>query len=1167
MSLASSQFIVVGCGAMGRALAFRLASLGGVPWLVSRRRAASAAVTREVPGSREAPDLGRALAAAPDAPIFITVESASAARDLIAASATLSALAGRRVFIALYDVPSALDALVQVLESAGALPTVVGFVATPAVLRSGQAPLLTDAAPGSVEADLLAHLGTCLCAGSPRAAAHLTLMSPLLYASLTALHAWAVGWCTRNGLPPGAWFESAQGDPLLAHPVDAFHTISAGAPVGGWLTTEGLSREWGRVAAASPDLGIDARLPRALMGLLEGCAAGPLDRCLFRHGTREGHPDAATLAGELAERAVVSSTGVPSRLVGVGFQLVLSTVAASVARLHPPSVALLAEVLAAIPVLRDPVGVGVMADRVRWRRSLYAEPIVPVDLLVTELRHAVTAVEMDPAARAWAQVVTQVYEDTAAGRQGPRADFTAVYETVTPPRWSARKRAALDDTRQFISPGRVAFFEQVGVPFVMGRRDGSFLADIDDSRVLLNLHCNGGVFNFGHRPEDIMAAMTEAAGQVDIGNHHLISERRGRLARRLAGTMPDSLSRVAFGPSATEMTDFAIRLSRAHTGRRRILSFEGSFHGTAGTGAQAGDPRFFAWAGPRAPEFSTVERWDLDAVARELQQEDVALVLAETVQASSGMHLPPVGFYRELSALCRASGTLLALDEVQTGWGRTGRLWGFEHFDVVPDLVILGKGMSGGVYPMAACGYDPRIANALEVDPFVHQSTGGGSELGCRVTERILDLVEAPDFLPRVAARADRFARGLDAVRQRVPVVTRVHQLGLFISVGLASPQLGPLVTKACFDRGLLVMFSGLSPDFVQVLPPLTITDGEVEWALARFEEGVRDAWELAQAIAAQDTIGRRARPTPDDRRAPAPRLLAPDAAPPAAGFTSGLCATMDPRLPDVMRWSPGDGERDAVRVVRVIPGLNADVSVVEIASGTRREPYVMKPLPGFAPEWRFDEYAALLEEYVTRLRRAGILCLDTWMVCRGSRRTAWVVQPALPSESLLTARLPHLSDGARRAVFRRIVGCAQAALAAGCGLDPHLANWALPSPHDLDPVMLDVTQPLLRDDRGRIRMAYGAAGVPLFVERRLSALLSSDLFDLRPLLLDMVANLRLAPALAVYEPSLRAAVVDETGVDLPDGELARMTTKVMRMRGALKTLRSLFGDARLKPA
>jgi acetylornithine/succinyldiaminopimelate/putrescine aminotransferase len=240
----------------------------------------------------------------------------------------------------------------------------------------------------------------------------------------------------------------------------------------------------------------------------------------------------------------------------------------------------------------------------------------------------------------------------AARAEGEPTDVSLVHLELGEPAASDAKRAALAALRAHHSPGRVAFFERAGISFVQGAREGPYLADLDDTRVLLNLHTNGGTFNFGHRAPALARALRDGLEAVDVGNHHLPSARRARLAARLTRTFPARLSRVCFSPSATEATDFVVRLARAATGRRRVLAFEGSFHGTTGVGAHMGDARFVDWAEPRSLEVTRAPRYALDAVARAIEGGDVAVVVAETLQASSGMHPPPRGFYAALSALC-----------------------------------------------------------------------------------------------------------------------------------------------------------------------------------------------------------------------------------------------------------------------------------------------------------------------------------------------------------------------------------------------------------------------------------------------------------------------------------------------------------------------------------
>ena len=471
-----------------------------------------------------------------------------------------------------------------------------------------------------------------------------------------------------------------------------------------------------------------------------------------------------------------------------------------------------------------------------------------------------------------------------------------------------------------------------------------------------------------------------------------------------------------------------------------------------------------------------------------------------------------------------------------------------------PDAVVLGKGMTGGLYPMAACVYDPRLAARLERDPFVQQSTGGGAELGCVVTERVLDLVDEPGFLPNVRALAARLAEGLARIAARQPIVRDVHQLGLFCSIGLADPALGPLLTRTCFERGLLVVFAGLDPRFVQLLPPLDLEPAVLDHALARLEDAIAEAAQLA----APPTLGRARGAT----EASAPRGDDPPDAPPAvvarapriAGARAAGLALHDPELLSRLGWTPGDPHPDLTPLAR-LPGLLGDGVVVALGRGPDAERVALKPLPRFDAASTRDAYGALLEAYVAGLRGAGLRVLDTWLWYAPRDLRAWVVQPALAEPHLLPQRLGGLSSGERRGLFRRIFRLTQAAQARGLGVDAHLTNWSLSAAHVLDPVLLDVTQPLLRDGEGRLRLRYGDAGVPLALERFLSSRMVEDLFSLEPTIADVVANLRLNPLLAPHEAELAASAADVLGRPLDPGALARATTKVRALRATVNGL------------
>ncbi|MGD8243701.1 MAG: aminotransferase class III-fold pyridoxal phosphate-dependent enzyme, partial [Anaerolineae bacterium] len=257
------------------------------------------------------------------------------------------------------------------------------------------------------------------------------------------------------------------------------------------------------------------------------------------------------------------------------------------------------------------------------------------------------------------------------------------------------KRQTVERFAQHVSSGKVGFFRSVGIDFVLGRREGPILWDVNGEKRLIDCHCNGGVFNLGHRNPQVIAALTESLEALDIGNHHLISEQRATLAHRLAQLAPGDLTYTVFGVGGGEAIDLAIKVARGYTGRQRVISAKGGYHGHTGLALAAGDEKYRAPFGPPAPGFEQVPFNDIAALEEEMD-DDTAALLLETVPATYGMPIPADDYFPRVHQLCDERGALLILDEVQTGLGRTGKLWGIEHFGVEPDIMVIGKGLSGG---------------------------------------------------------------------------------------------------------------------------------------------------------------------------------------------------------------------------------------------------------------------------------------------------------------------------------------------------------------------------------------------------------------------------------------------------------------------------------------
>jgi putrescine aminotransferase len=378
-----------------------------------------------------------------------------------------------------------------------------------------------------------------------------------------------------------------------------------------------------------------------------------------------------------------------------------------------------------------------------------------------------------------------------------------------------------------VNPGKVATFARYGFDVVMGERSGATFTDAFDGRRFINCHCNGGVFNLGHRHPRVVGAVKQALDHLDVGNHHLVSGHRAELARRLSATTDDRLSGVAFGVGGGEAVDLALKVARAHTGRTGIVSAAGGYHGHTGLAMAAGDPAYRDPFGPNLPGFVQVPFDDLPALEAAVG-DDTAAVLLEPIPATLGMPIAAEGYLQTVQALCKQRGALLVLDEVQTGLGRTGRTWCHEHEGLEPDLLVTGKGLSGGVYPITATLMTPNVHAFFDAHPFVHISTFGGAELGCVAALAVLDVIEAPGFLERVRALGEHFEAGMHGA----PFTLR--RRGLFMGLKFPAAEMGMAAAKMLYDAGVFAVYANNDTSVLQFLPPLILSDAEADDLIGR---------------------------------------------------------------------------------------------------------------------------------------------------------------------------------------------------------------------------------------------------------------------------------------------------------------------------------------------
>jgi predicted acetylornithine/succinylornithine family transaminase len=359
------------------------------------------------------------------------------------------------------------------------------------------------------------------------------------------------------------------------------------------------------------------------------------------------------------------------------------------------------------------------------------------------------------------------------------------------------------------------------VTFVRGQ--GTELWD-DEGRRYLDFLSGLGVTSLGHAHP----AVTEAVARQAATLSHVSNLFGNEVGPQVATTLDRLLGgggQVFFTNSGAEANECALKLSRKSGGRGRhvVVSAYGSFHGrTLATLHATGQPAKHEAFQPLPEGFRHVAWCDLDALAAALDP-TVGAVLLEAVQGEGGVQPATVEYFAGVRRLCDERGVLFMVDEVQTGLGRTGRWFAFEHFDVRPDVVTLAKALGNGM-PIGACWARAEVAAAFV--PGDHGTTYGGQPLATAAARAVLAVMEAEDAPARAAAAGARLAAGLG----RLPGVVSVRGLGLLLAVELDGPR-ARQATDAALDRGLVV--NAVTPTAIRLAPPLLVSDAEIDEALS----------------------------------------------------------------------------------------------------------------------------------------------------------------------------------------------------------------------------------------------------------------------------------------------------------------------------------------------
>lgn len=379
------------------------------------------------------------------------------------------------------------------------------------------------------------------------------------------------------------------------------------------------------------------------------------------------------------------------------------------------------------------------------------------------------------------------------------------------------------------SPAVMGTYARQNIVFARG--EGAWL-ETETGERYLDFGSGVAVNALGHAHPRLVAVLTEQAGKLwHTSNLYRVSGQEKLAERLVASTFAD---KVFFCNSGAEACEGAIKAARryhhvaGHPERWRIVTCLGGFHGrTLATLAAAGNPKYLEGFGAEAPGFDRVPFGDLEAMRAAIGPETAAIML-EPVQGEGGVHVGSAEFMRGVRALCDEAGILLILDEVQTGVGRTGKLFAHEWSGITPDIMAIAKGIGGG-FPLGAVLATERAASGLT--PGMHGSTFGGNPLATAVGEAVVDVVLEPGFLEGVRQKALRLRQSLARIQDQFPdLVTEVRGQGLLVGIKVnVAPA--DVVAAAVSERLLLV---GAGDNVVRVLPPLSVTEDEIAEGIDR---------------------------------------------------------------------------------------------------------------------------------------------------------------------------------------------------------------------------------------------------------------------------------------------------------------------------------------------
>lgn len=359
-----------------------------------------------------------------------------------------------------------------------------------------------------------------------------------------------------------------------------------------------------------------------------------------------------------------------------------------------------------------------------------------------------------------------------------------------------------------------------------------------------------GMMDLGWSHEEVVKTVKAQLDRSPMPSQELLDPLRGVLAKLLASITPGDLKYSWFGASGTEANEAAMKIAKLYTGKTAFIVAVKGFHGkTMGSLSLMGKSDYRAPMGPMyAGPVYHVPFGDADAVEKQLEICDkvgigVAAVMFEPIQGESGAIVPPDDFWPRIRAATKKYGTLLIADEVQTGLGRTGKLWGVQHWDVTPDILTVAKSLGGGVMPISAVTTTEEIFHPMMYpNPFMHTTTTGGGALACSAAISAIHVTLREKLWEQAAEKGDYLMPHLQNFVVKYPqIFERVTGKGLLIGMHFKNPEIGYKVASGLFKRGVLVAGTLTSAQTIRIEPPLVVTYEQMDILLERLSDVLKE--------------------------------------------------------------------------------------------------------------------------------------------------------------------------------------------------------------------------------------------------------------------------------------------------------------------------------------